>query len=191
MINLKKIFIIIITSFLTLFALSALVLFFYTIFFFERPITQKETSEIQTVESEEVSSSEVETIEKPVEKIEKPIEKTTETKKITKNNKTQEKATTSQSKIAIKDALYATVGNKAITKLDIVKEIKIILILSNQSFSEDNREQIQSVATQSIIKRAIKEIEVSKYKSLGFSLANLENELNNRAQKIKYGFRYV
>ena len=177
MINLKKIFIIIITSFLTLFALSALVLFFYTIFFFERPITQKETSEIQTVESEEVSSPEVEIIEKP-------IEKTKETKKITKNNETQEKTTTSQNKIVIKDALYATVGNKAITKLDIVKEIKIILILSNQSFSEDNREQIQSVATQSIIKRAIKEIEVSKYKSLGFSLANLENELNNRAQKL-------
>jgi len=176
-INLKKIFIIIITSFLTLFALSALVLFFYTIFFFERPITQKETSEIQTVESEEVSSPEVEIIEKP-------IEKTKETKKITKNNETQEKTTTSQNKIVIKDALYATVGNKAITKLDIVKEIKIILILSNQSFSEDNREQIQSVATQSIIKRAVKEIEINKYKSLGFSLANLENELNNRAQKL-------
>ena len=177
MINLKKIFIIIITSFLTLFALSALVLFFYTIFFFERPITQKETSEIQTAESEEVSSPEVEIIEKP-------IEKTKETKKITKNNETQEKTTTSQNKIVIKDALYATVGNKAITKLDIVKEIKIILILSNQSFSEDNREQIQSVATQSIIKRAVKEIEINKYKSLGFSLANLENELNNRAQKL-------
>ena len=38
---------------------------------------------------------------------------------------------------AIKDSLFATVGNKAITHSDIVDEIKIILILSKQSYAED------------------------------------------------------
>ena len=58
----------------------------------------------------------------------------------------------------IKDSLFATVGNKAITHSDIVNEIKTILILSGQSFNEDNREQIESAAVQSTIKRNIKKI---------------------------------
>ena len=41
----------------------------------------------------------------------------------------------------IKDALYATVGKKAITYSDIINEIKIILIINNQSFSEEKRRQ--------------------------------------------------
>ena len=44
---------------------------------------------------------------------------------------------------AIKDSLFATVGNKAIARSDIITEIKIILILSNQSFDEKRREQLE------------------------------------------------
>jgi parvulin-like peptidyl-prolyl isomerase len=166
-INFKKIFVIIITTSLTLLALLALVLFFYTIFFFEKAIVQKQTTE-----------------SKKVIKIEEPVEKVETTKKITKENTKQVKSTTSKNKTTIKDALYATIGSKAITKLDIVNEIKIILILSNQSFTESTKDQIQAVATQSIIKRAIKTIEIEKYKSLSFNPADLQNELEKWAQNL-------
>ena len=174
MINFKKIFFISITASLTLLTLLALVLFFYTIFFFEKPIVQK-----QTTESEEVIK-----VEEPIEKVEEPVEKIETTKKITKDNTKQVKSTTSKSKTAIKDALYASIGNKAITKLDIVNEMKIILILTNQSFSENTKDHIQAAATQSIIKRTIKTIEIEKYKSLSFNPTDLQNELEKWAQNI-------
>jgi len=169
-INFKKIFFVIIATSLALLALLVLVLFFYTIFFFEKTIVQK-----QTTESEKVIK-----VEEPVEK----VEKVETTKKITKDNTKQVKSTASKSKTAIKDALYATIGNKAITKSDIVNEIKIILILSNQSYSENTKDQIQAAATQSIIKRTIKTIEIEKYKSLSFNPADLQSELKKWAQNI-------
>ena len=81
MINFKKIFFISITTSLTLLTLLALVLFFYTIFFFEKPIVQK-----QTTESEEVINVEkpVENVEEPIEKVKKPVEKIETTKKLQK-----------------------------------------------------------------------------------------------------------
>ena len=174
MINFKKIFFISIAASLTLLTLLALVLFFYTIFFFEKPIVQKQTTE----------SKKVIKIEEPVEKVEEPVEKVETTKKITKDNTKQVKSTTSKSKTAIKDALYASIGNKAITKLDIVNEMKIILILTNQSFSGNTKDHIQAAATQSIIKRTIKTIEIEKYKSLSFNPTDLQNELEKWAQNI-------
>ena len=177
MINFKKIFFISITASLTLLALLALVLFFYTIFFFEKPIVQK-----QTTESEEVIKVE-EPVEK-VEKVKKPTEKIETTKKITKDNTKQVKSSTSKNKTAIKDALYATIDNVAITKSDIVNEMKIILILTNKSFSENTKDHIQAAATQSIIKRTIKTIEIKKYKSLNFNSTDLQNELEKWAQNI-------
>ncbi len=80
--------------------------------------------------------------------------------------------------------MYASIGNKAITKLDIVNEMKIILILTNQSFSENTKDHIQAAATQSIIKRIIKTIEIEKYKSLSFNPTDLQNELEKWAQNI-------
>ena len=51
---------------------------------------------------------------------------------------------TVKSYAVIKDSLFATVGNKAITKFDIIREIKIILITRNQPFSEENRSQLET-----------------------------------------------
>ena len=79
----------------------------------------------------------------------------------------------------IKDALFATVGNKAITQSDIVNEVKMMLILNGQSFSEDQRVQIESAAIQSAIKRTIKQIEIEKYKTLQFNKADINNELKS------------
>ena len=68
----------------------------------------------------------------------------------------------------IKDSVYATVGNKAITHSDIVNEIKTILILNNQVFSEDQKQQLEAAAVKSTIQRNIKRIEIEKFPNLTF-----------------------
>ena len=85
---------------------------------------------------------------------------------------------------AIKDSLFASVGNKAIAYSDIVIEIKIILILNAQTFFEDKKDQLQSAAIQSIVKRNIKKIEIEKHDSLKFNLDDLDYELNRLASNI-------
>ena len=75
----------------------------------------------------------------------------------------------SNSFASVSDAIFATVGGKAITQYDIVKEIKKILILSGQSFNENMREELQQAAINSAIKRSIKKIEIEKYESLNFN----------------------
>ena len=89
-----------------------------------------------------------------------------------------------ESNALIKDSLFATVGNKAITRSDIVNEIKTILILNGQNFSQDYAQQIESAAIQSTIKRNIKQIEIEKYNYLKFNHADLNNELNQLASNI-------
>ena len=84
----------------------------------------------------------------------------------------------------IEDAIYATVANKAITHSDIINEIKIILILNGQSYSEDRKEILEKMAIKSVIKREIKKIEVEKYPKLKFKPSDLENELNNLANNL-------
>ena len=60
----------------------------------------------------------------------------------------------------ISDALFMTIGNKAIAQSDVVNEIKILLILNNETYSDDKRDQLQNAAINSIIKRKVKEIEI-------------------------------
>ncbi len=89
-----------------------------------------------------------------------------------------------ESNAVIKDSLFATVGNKAITRSDIVNEIKIILILNGQNFTQDDAQQIESAAIKATIKRNIKQIEIEKYNSLTFNQADLNKELNQLASNI-------
>ena len=84
----------------------------------------------------------------------------------------------------IEDAIYATVANKAITHSDIINEIKIILILNGQSYSEDRKEILEKMALKSVIKREIKKIEVEKYPKLKFKPSDLEKELNSLASNL-------
>ena len=81
----------------------------------------------------------------------------------------------------IKDSLFATVGDKAITRSDIVNEIKTILILNGRSFSQDNAPQLEEAAIKSAIARNIKLVEIEKYKSLEFNQADLNKELEQLA----------
>ncbi len=85
---------------------------------------------------------------------------------------------------AIEDGVFISVGNKAITKSDIVNEIKIILILNNQSYSSDRREQLQDMAIKSIIKRSIKLIEIERNNYLEFNSKDGVAELNRLASNI-------
>ena len=84
----------------------------------------------------------------------------------------------------IKDGLFFTVGNKAITKSDIVNEIKIILILNNMSYSDDKRDELQQMAVKSAIKKTVKEIEISKHDFLEYDQNDLNGELNRLANRI-------
>jgi len=138
-IYIKKIIYFIITSSFTLVVLLTLVLFFYAAFFFESPTVERKTEENQITKSEESSTLPIEEVEhkKEIVKIDVP-----------------------EVEVAIKDSLFASVGNKAITQSDILNEIKIILILTGQNFTEDIKEQLQFGAIQSTIKRNIKKIEI-------------------------------
>jgi len=78
----------------------------------------------------------------------------------------------------ISDSLYMTVGDIAVTQSDIVKEIKIILILTNQSYSNERSEQFQEAAVKAIIKRNIKRLELEKNEYYNFDREDLKNELN-------------
>ena len=89
---------------------------------------------------------------------------------------------------SIEDFLYASVGNKAITQSDIINEIKIILILTGQSFTEDIKEQLHTGAIQSIIKRNIKKIEIGRYDSLTFNRLDVDKEIEKLADNLSMDY---
>ena len=175
MIKIKKIIFFIIKSAFVIVALLTLILFFYAAFFYEPSHIDSKTVENQITKEEEKLRLEEEKLRLEEEKLRLEEEMQ---KKISET--IQEKTKIKQVKTTIKDGLFATVGNKAITHSDIVNEIKIILILSDQRFSEDNRKQLESAAIKSTIKRNIKQIEIEKYNSLEFN----QNDLNKELKQI-------
>jgi len=84
----------------------------------------------------------------------------------------------------INDALYMTVANRPITQSDIVNEIKILLILNNEIYSEDKRDRLQEIAVQTIIKRNIKQIALDRNNFFKFNKKDLEKELINFATNL-------
>ena len=88
---------------------------------------------------------------------------------------------TTEINAALKDSLFASVGDKAITRSDIVNEIKAILILNGQSFSQENANHLEAAAVKSTIQRIVKKIEIEKYDTLKFKQEDLNIELNNLA----------
>ena len=169
MIKIKKIIFFTIKSGLALVTLLTIVLFFYAAFFFEPPPVEKKTVENEAIKSEQLSDIE-------------------EEKRLRKEEEQRLKKAQAQKKIKVKtsieDGLYATVGNKAITRSDIVNEIKVILILNNKRFSEDERKELQQIAIKSIIKRSIKKIEIERNNYLEFNKQDLKKELLRLANNI-------
>ena len=173
MIKIKKIFFLVIKSVIGLVALLTLVLFFYSAFFYDSHYIESKLGKSKIVERDQLLENEKR------KKLEEENKRLAEEKLQKKLNK----ATVNKAKIIkktkniIQDGLYATVGNKAITKSDIVSEIKKILILNNKSFSEDERENLQNRAIKTLIKTNIKKIEVERNNFLEFSNKDLNNEI--------------
>ena len=90
----------------------------------------------------------------------------------------------SESKALIKDKIFATVGDKVITRSDVINEIKIILILNNQVYSDSIKEQLDSAAIQSLTNRIIKKTEIEKYSDLKFDKNDLFKEIKNYAKNL-------
>ena len=86
--------------------------------------------------------------------------------------------------VEITDSLFMTVGDRAITNSDLLNEMKIILILNNQSYSEDKREQLQKSAVNSIVKRNIKQIEIDRYEFYEFNKEDFIIELTQLSNNL-------
>jgi len=161
-INIKKIIFLLIKSVLGITALLTIILFFYAAFFYESPLDKE-----NTLKSETVTTGKLNDIEK-----EKELKELEEAKKKIKVES------------VIEDGLYATVGNKAITRSDIVNEIKTILILNDRAYSPELKDQLQQTAIKSIIKRNIKKIEIERNNFLQFNEQELQKELLRLANAI-------
>lgn len=84
----------------------------------------------------------------------------------------------------IKDTLFATVGDKALTDSDVINEVKTILIINNQSYSKDKKKELQSLAVRRVIERQIKKSEIEKFDLLKFNEDNLKQKINIIAEGI-------
>jgi len=84
----------------------------------------------------------------------------------------------------IKDKLFMTIGDKAITSSDVVNEIKIILILNNQGYNEEIKDKLHKIAISTIVKRNIKQIEIERNDFFEYNKIDYMNELNRLAANI-------
>ena len=181
MIKIKKIIFFIIKSTLAIVALLTLVLFFYAAFFYAPSSVEKKTAENQIIKSEE--SFDVEEEKKLKEEEKQRLEESRAEEKISES----EAKKTSNVKIVettIEDGLFATVGNKAVTRSDVLNEIKLILILNNKIFSEEERKKLKQIAVRAIIKRHVKQIEIERNNFLEFNKQDVQKEILRLANNI-------
>ena len=133
MINIKKILFSILKYTIGLVVILTLLLFFYAAIFYDPVDTELKVEENKITEEKEIKKTEEKKLDEPNSQIE-----TVEPK--------QEKIEPKKIKIPMKDGLFAIVGDRAITNSDIVNEIKIILILNNESYSDDKKDVLQKMA---------------------------------------------
>ena len=82
------------------------------------------------------------------------------------------------------NSIIITVGNHPITRLDLIKEIKFIAILSKVNINERNKEEIKNVAVQSLVKRAIKKNEIERLKITRYSQKDLDSQISTIAKNL-------
>ena len=172
MIKIKQKIFFFIKSVFVLLLLLTVILFFYSALFFDSSSIEKKSSKNEII-------NEAITEEKQLK--EEKLRKQVETQKLEKKIKLK------KIKTSIKDGLYATVGNKAITRSDIMNEIKSILILNNMSYSEENKQELQRMAVKAVIKRNIKQIEIDKKNFLEFNQNDLSYNLERLAKNAGMG----
>ena len=84
----------------------------------------------------------------------------------------------------INNSIIISVGNLPITYLDLLKEMRMIAILTNNKINDGNKEQIKTIAVQSLIKRKVKEVEIKKYNIDNFSKNDLNKLILNASRNI-------
>ncbi len=84
----------------------------------------------------------------------------------------------------INNSIIISVGNIPITSLDLIKEMRLISILTNNQIDNSNKEQIKAIAVSSLIKRKVKEIEIKKYKIEKFNKKDLEKLISQSSRNI-------
>ena len=91
---------------------------------------------------------------------------------------------TSQVFAKISNSVVITVGSLPITTLDMVKEMKLISIISGNKIDDTNKVQIKNIAAKSLIKRKIKELEIDKYEVKNYKKNDLENLIKKASINI-------
>ena len=91
---------------------------------------------------------------------------------------------TSQVFAKISNSVVITVGSLPITTLDMVKEMKLISIISGNKIDDTNKVQIKNIAAKSLIKRKIKELEIDKYEVKNYKKNDLENLIRKASINI-------
>ena len=89
-----------------------------------------------------------------------------------------------QSIAEINNSVIITVGKYPITRLDLFKEIKLITILSGGQITNENKKQIQDLAINSLIKKAIKTIEIERRQVEKYSKKDLENLILSASKNL-------
>jgi len=183
----KKIFILFLKSILILVVFLTTILFFYSAFFYDSHYIKNKIEKAEQIEKLEKKVNDDNGIKKKENLEEKEKLKSKE------NNVTaNESKIIKQPKSIITDGLYATVGNKAITKSDIISEVKKILILNNKRYSDAERDNLQNMAIKALIKRNVKKIQIEKSNFLDFNeedfdreILRLSRNLNINVEKLK------
>ena len=82
------------------------------------------------------------------------------------------------------NSIIISVGNNPITRVDLIKEIKLIAILSNTEINKSNRDQIKGLAVKSLIKRNIKDSEIKRRNIFKYNQKQLSTIINNTSLKL-------
>ena len=77
------------------------------------------------------------------------------------------------------NSIIITVGNHPVTRLDLIKEIKFLAVLSKININKENKEQIKDLAIQSLVKRAIKKNEIERLKITEYNSKDLNKQISN------------
>ena len=84
----------------------------------------------------------------------------------------------------INNKIIISVGDYPITTVDLLKEIKLIAILSDTDINQNNREQIKGLAVKSLIKRNIKESEIKRRNIYKYNKKQLNVLILNTSKKL-------
>ena len=84
----------------------------------------------------------------------------------------------------IKNSIIMTIGNHAVTHLDLLNEIKLIAILSNTKVDKDNSEEIKNLAIKSIITKTLKNQEINRIGITTYNKKDLQNLVKGTAENL-------